>query len=200
MSTRPYTIGAVACMTLMACVIFFATLLHAAWYGPAQEEAAPPASVSAAPAYKPTQPSRLIIPALEINAAVQDVGIGKTGNMAVPLKYADVGWYRYGPYPGQAGSAVIDGHVDNGFGLAAVFKNINTLKPGDDIYIEAQSGTRKHFIVEEVGQYLVTEVPLQKIFNRTDKARLNLITCAGDWVAQEEAYDSRTVVYAVLAS
>jgi sortase (surface protein transpeptidase) len=83
-------------------------------------------------------PARIRIPSIGVDAFVQDVGIGKSGNMAVPTNYDDVGWYRYGPAPGEKGSAVIDGHVDNGFGLPAVFSRLSELEAGDDIYIDTE--------------------------------------------------------------
>jgi len=41
-------------------------------------------------------------------------------------------------------------------------------------------------------------VPLQKLFLQNDKARLNLVTCDGAWIAGEKTYNRRLVVYAEL--
>ncbi|MBC7836963.1 class F sortase, partial [Acetobacteraceae bacterium] len=146
------------------------------------------------------KPVRLIIPGIMVDASVQDVGIALSGHMAVPTNYSDVGWYRYGAVPGELGSAVIDGHVNNGFGLEAVFADLKELKKGDDIYVEDAKGSRVYFIVEEVLTYDKNEVPTDRLFHRQDAAYLNLITCSGTFNAQEDSYDSRTVVWATLAS
>ena len=197
--------GMVGLVTLAAAGVFLFVLVHAVWYAPEEEGAAvapPSSSGSSTPtviASAKDVPVRLSIPSINVDTNIQDVGIGKTGNMAVPSNYTDVGWYRYGTLPGVVGSAVIDGHVDNGFGLDAVFKHISDLKPGDDIYLQAQSGEELHFVVEDVETYAAADVPLQELFTRADKARLNLITCAGQWEPDQDAYDHRTVVYAVLA-
>ena len=71
----------------------------------------PPLSIDADP------PLRLLIPKIKVNATIQHVSITKKGAMAVPTNYTDVGWYRLCTIPGHTGSAVIDGHVDNGFGI-----------------------------------------------------------------------------------
>jgi LPXTG-site transpeptidase (sortase) family protein len=143
-------------------------------------------------------PKHIYIPAIGLSANVQHVGLGKSGNMAVPNGYQDVGWYRYGTLPGKRGSAVMDGHVDNGFGLAGVFKHLQELKVGDQIFYTAEDGTQLTFIVEEVQRYPINDVPLSKVFNRADEARLNLITCAGSWVESQLSYNERIVVYSRL--
>ena len=198
-------VGAVGAVTLAAAGVFVAVLVHALWYAPEGEVSAVAPPTTRTATSTPTVitsakniPTRLTIPSLGIDTNVQDVGLGKTGNMAVPSNYTDVSWYRYGTLPGQVGSAVIDGHVDNGFGMDAVFKHISDLKPGDDIYIKTQQGEALHFVVNDVETYAATDVPLQTLFTRNDKARLNLITCAGQWEPDKKAYDHRTVVYAVL--
>jgi LPXTG-site transpeptidase (sortase) family protein len=143
-------------------------------------------------------PARIRIPKIGVDAGVADVGLGKTGNMAVPYTFTDAGWYRYGTLPGQMGSAVLDGHVDNGLGTPAVFARLGELEAGDDIYIDTKEGATLHFRVEEAQAYDLQDVPLQKIFNRKDAPRLTLITCEGTWNESQKMYDERRVVYAVL--
>ncbi len=185
--------------TVLACAVFASTFVRASLYSPPEEEILPAQAGVAAttPATPSSIPARLVIPAIAVDAPVQDVGIGKSGNMAVPSNYSNVGWYRWGPTPGEQGSAVINGHVDNGFGMDAVFKNISKLSPGDSVYIEQKDGTRVAFVVEKVATYMVKDVPLEELFHASDAARLNLITCAGAWDPENEMYDERVVVYAV---
>lgn len=187
-------------ITAGAVIVFVTTFAHAVWYAPEQESAQPQLAALAAAAHAGAvagAPLRLRVPALGIDAAVQQVGVGKTGNMAVPSNFTDVGWYRYGPEPGQAGSAVIDGHVDNGLSLPGVFKKLNTIAKGDDIYI-ATASTTLHFAVSDIELYPYTEVPTGSIFAATGPPRLVLITCDGAWVAGQRTYDHRLVVYADL--
>lgn len=197
----------VAILTACAAVIFAYTLYRSTVAAPASDELSVPDEMIAvsttAPvvssAGKPETPTHISIPAIGVEAGVVDVGLGKSGNMAVPYTYTDAGWYRYGTLPGAVGSAVLDGHVDNGLGGGAVFARLGELKAGDDLYIESKEGQRLHFVVEEVASYAVADVPLQKLFTRDDKPRLNLITCEGAWIAEQKMYDRRLVVYATLA-
>ena len=48
-----------------------------------------------------------------VDAAVDPVGVEPDGQMTLPADVDRVGWYRFGPAPGDDGSAVIAGHVDD---------------------------------------------------------------------------------------
>lgn len=197
--TRDVKTVLVATATAAACIVFTMTLARASLLSSERELTIPDqGEVQAAQVAHEELPSRLIIPTLNLTANVQHVGIGQSGNMAVPTNYKDAGWYRYGTVPGYRGSAVIDGHVDNGLGLGAVFHNIDSLVRGDTIVVVAHDGTEQIFEVESVVTYPREAVPLERLFNRTDRPRLNLITCGGDWDAVAKSYDQRVVVYAVL--
>ncbi|MDR3571627.1 MAG: class F sortase [Candidatus Pacebacteria bacterium] len=181
--------------------VFAYTLIHALWYAPETTGPVPASIASSSPALSVAPgeyPSRLIIPALSIDAHVQDLGINSIGNMQAPDNFVDVGWYKYGAVPGYTGSAVIDGHVDNGLGLAGVFIHLDQIQVGDDVYIKAINGTMLHFVVSDVEIYPYKSVPTDLIFNQNDSARLNLITCDGTWVHGQDTYNERLVVFTKL--
>jgi sortase A len=144
-----------------------------------------------------TAPVRLFIPAIGVDAGVQNVGITRKGTMAVPTNYKDVGWYRYGPVPGKSGSAVMAGHLDNGFGLSAVFKRLADLKENDDVFITDVSGHQLHFRVIKTGMYDYN-ASTKDIFASSSNARLNLITCEGTWNTNSKMYSNRRVVFTEL--
>jgi sortase A len=194
MHTRTSNILA-AIIVIVALGIFSATLVHTVWYAPDSQGAQANVPITDATT---SLPARLIIPALNINASVQHVGVNVAGAMRAPDNFTDVAWYKYGTTPGNLGSAVIDGHVDNGLGLNGVFKYLDTIKVGDDVYVQTANGSRLHFVVSDIESYPYQSVPLQTLFARDDAARLNLITCEGDWVAGGDTYDHRLVVYATL--
>lgn len=189
-----YLAGAVMVLALM---VFSANVVRALWYIPASDmEVAEP---QAAPRGTEPLPVRLVIPTLGITAAIQHVGVNESGNMAVPSNYTDVAWYRYGVSPGGTGSAVIAGHVNNGFGLSGVFERLGELAVGDTIYVDREDG-RVAFIVTSVRSYPYQAVPTDIVFNPSGSPRLNLITCEGKWLRADRTYDQRLVVFTRLAS
>ncbi len=118
--------------------------------------------------------------------------------MGIPTNFTDVGWYNKGPKPGEPGSAVIDGHLDGKEVKEAVFYNLQNLKPGDDVQIVDSKGTTHHFKVIETKLYKY-DAPTADVFDPdVSKVRLNLITCAGDWV--EGQYNQRVVVFTELVT
>lgn len=142
-------------------------------------------------------PVRLTIPAINVNAAIQSVGVTDKGEMDVPSNTVDVGWFRLGTLPGEKGSAVIDGHFDGENGEAAVFANLYKLKKGDKLYIKDNKGESTTFVVRESRTYNVGYA--EDVFSSNDGgSHLNLITCDGVWDGVKKSYAKRLVVFADL--
>lgn len=152
------------------------------------------------PAATSSLPSRLIIPRLGIDADVQRLGVTRTGNMAAPDNFTDVSWYKFGTVPGQVGSAVMAGHEDNAISLDGIFKRLGELEVGDEIYVEREDGERLRFRVtdKKILPYNLSGKALEEVFNKKDTARLNLITCAGDWLPEAKTNNQRLVIYTEL--
>lgn len=97
--------------------------------GPA---AAPQASLSAAgnttPSTTPSEavarsvPVALRIPAIDVSVSLSTLGLNPDKTVQVPTQFQEPGWYRLGPTPGQVGSAVILGHVDDKEGPAVFYR------------------------------------------------------------------------------
>jgi sortase A len=175
-------------------------LVRGFYYAPEKEVALTQLSSFSVNEASSSPPQRIIIPKINLDTDVEKVGITYAGNMSTPKKVQSTGWYKYGTIPGDIGSAVIDGHVDNGFGLPGVFSNLKNLVPGDNIYIEKEDGSKVSFEVFDVKKYYYTDVPREVIFHRNDGAYLNLITCDGEWLTDAETSDHRLVVYAKLTN
>lgn len=144
-------------------------------------------------------PSRLLIPALGMNANIQETTINSRGAMGVPTNFTDVAWYSRGTVPGETGTAVIDGHYDNGLGLDGVFRHLGDLKPGDDVYIKTHGGTMLHFRVTASEQIPYDDPDTLKIFDpQQARAEIKLVTCGGSWVPADRTYNERVVVTAEL--
>lgn len=157
-------------------------------------------SVVSTPASTVAQPTQLIIPAIGVNADIENVGIAGNGDLATPTKnpWDGVGWYTNGPRPGETGSAVIDGHLDRPGGTPAVFWNLRALQAGDEVIVRDTQGKTTRFRVTRVAAYSPQQAPVQEIFGATDGKHLNLITCAGTWVPSQHQTTLRLVVYTIM--
>lgn len=143
------------------------------------------------------QPVGLRIESLEVDAPVVPYGVDSSGQMDVPDNVTEVAWYRFGPKPGESGSAVLAAHVDLADSGPGVFFALNTLEEGDQITVVYEDESESEFRVVARGVYEKNELPLDVIFSREGPAVLTLITCGGDFNRSISRYDSNVVVYAV---
>jgi len=141
-------------------------------------------------------PIRIKIPSINIDAAVERVGLKSDGSMDVPKDPMDTGWYELGPRPGEIGSAVLDGHVDWWYGAPAVFPNLHEVQPGYIIIVEDDSGKTIPFIVRDVKTYGAADNATNIFVSNDGQAHLNLITCTGAWDYGTNQYANRLVVFA----
>ncbi len=143
--------------------------------------------------------AHLEIPSLALTAPIEAVGVQNDGDMDVPNHnpWTDVGWYEFGTFPGDQGSAVIDGHLDRPGGSPAIFWNLNKLHVGDIIKIFTGMQTLR-FQVRAIHYYQPQDAPLPKIFGDRAGNYLNLVTCAGTWIPAIHQTTLRLVVYTQL--
>ena len=177
---------------------------------PSQKMSPPPASSSVAhhttnsvvipAAGVKANPARLLISAIGVNTFIERVGVTPGGELAVPQRqpWDDVGWYASGPRPGERGSAVIDGHLDRTGGSPAVFWRLRDMRVGDEVMVIDAAAKTLKFHVREIELYPPQDAPIQQIFGNNSGDYLNLITCAGDWIASQGQTTLRLVVYTSL--
>ena len=144
-------------------------------------------------------PSRLKIPAINVDANVLHLGLTSSGAMDAPKGPSDVSWYDLGVRPGEIGSAVMAGHYGAWKdGSVSVFENLTKLQKGDKVSIINEDGSAEVFVVRETKIFLSTDNS-QTVFLSTDgKSHLNLITCEGIWNKSDKSYSNRYVVFADL--
>lgn len=143
------------------------------------------------------EPTTLYIPAIDVETEIVPVGILENGEMGVPEDDTKVGWFEPGYQPGLRGNAVIAGHVDNKRG-PAVFFYLKDLKKGDKIHVSNDNGVTLTFIVQKTESYKTEEAPIQEIFGKFPRPRLNLITCTGRFDRKLGGHEERLVVYTEL--
>jgi LPXTG-site transpeptidase (sortase) family protein len=143
-------------------------------------------------------PSSITIPKLDITADSESVGMDKVGRMDVPKNVVNVAWYKLGVKPGEKGNSVFAGHYDKPDGSPSVFYKLGTLKKGDIVLVTDNSGQNLEFVVTEKRVVKTDQFPLQEVFGETDKIRVNLITCGGEWDKDKKEYSQRTIVFTEL--
>jgi len=140
-------------------------------------------------------PIRFKIPTLNVDAAIEYVGVTPSGAMDVPKGPQDVAWFQFGPRPGEIGSAVIAGHYGWKNGIPAVFDELSKLRKGDKVFVEDANGMIITFVVRE-SRLLGENENASDVFDSNDgKAHLNLITCEGVWNEVTKSYSERLVVF-----
>jgi len=193
----------------LTCAVIGAVLLSTACAAPlpARESAAPapaPATVAAADRVAPValrvaDPARVRIPAIGVDAAVLPLAVDTQGELPPPPTNEDTGWWRAGPEPGEAGPAVIVGHVDGSDG-PAVFFRLRQLVPGDEIAVDRVDGGTAVFSVERVERHAKDAFPSDAVYGHTPDARLRLVTCGGAFDRTTRHYVDNVVVFATLAA
>ncbi len=146
-----------------------------------------------------TDPKKIFIPKIGVEADIDPVGIAENGNMSLPRKLESVGWYKYGASPGEVGNAVLAGHFDNGKGKPGIFYNLKNLEIGDEVFVEDGNGGRVLFIVTETKLVDYENPPLdilERVFGETEEENLVLVTCEGAWVPEKHSYTERLIVFA----
>lgn len=146
-----------------------------------------------------TRPVGLRIPALGVDIAVVAVGVEPNGEMEVPDDVRTAGWYRFGPIPGDAGSAVVSGHVDSRTQGLGAFHRLRELGVGEPVTVVLADGSERAFVTVARETYDKAEIPLADVFARTGPPRLALITCGGAFDPATRHYRDNVVVYAVPA-
>lgn len=138
-------------------------------------------------------PVRLVIPAIDVSANIQSIGTNSNGEMEVPSNITDVGLFKFGVIPGQTGSAVIAGHFNGKNNQKGVFANLNKLKAGDKLFVEDKTGKSITFIVKK--KELYNSGYADEVFNQSNSAHLNLVTCDGLWDEAKKSYTKRLVIF-----
>ncbi|MFD3782304.1 class F sortase [Streptomyces sp. NPDC058612] len=177
--------------------------------GPPQPTAASAVAVTAgqSPANPPLPPAdmevlehssvqRVRIPTINVDAPVMTVGLDAEGWIDAPPPQDRnlAGWYLNGISPGQRGSSVIVGHVDNAQG-PAVFYGLGSVKPGNQIEVERYDGRTAVFEVYGVEVFSKDTFPGARVYGDTGYPELRVITCGGGY-SKAGGYEGNVVVFA----
>lgn len=156
------------------------------------------ASLEALTPRRTPPPVRLRVPGLGLDATVRPVGVAVDRQMRLPADPRVLGWYRFGPAPGDGGSVVLAGHVDSrryGVGPLAALQTIDV---GERVEVVTGSGEVRSFRVDSIERFDRQALPAG-VFSRTGPERLRLVTCTGPYLPESGGYQENLVVTAVPA-
>ncbi|MFF8395793.1 class F sortase [Streptomyces sp. NPDC016172] len=157
------------------------------------------AASGAGPQLPRSRPVRLLIPKISVDAPFTDLAINPSGQLEPPPPNDTnlVGWYAKGHTPGEAGTAIIAGHVDTPTS-PAVFAGLSEMKKGDRFQVARADGSKATFAVDHTESFEKDAFPSDRVYGDTPEAQVRLITCSGSYDRQARDYTENLVVFAHL--
>ncbi len=143
------------------------------------------------------RPASIWINSISAGSELIDLGLNTDGSLEVPVDFGVAGWWKRGPRPGDPGPAVITGHLDSTKG-PGVFAKLGRVKPGDEITIRRNDGTKLTFAVTRIDRYPKRAFPTRNVYTGTDIPELRVITCGGNFNRSASSYEDNIVVFAKL--
>lgn len=145
-----------------------------------------------------SEPTEIDVPKIGAHSTLIPLGLNPDKTIEVPPVSTprQAGWYVNGPTPGEAGPAVILGHVD-GNKQEGIFYRLKELAVGDRISVSRKDGTSVGFVVSKVDQVAKEVFPSDAVYGDTADPELRLITCGGSFDSAVHSYRDNIIVYAV---
>ncbi len=147
----------------------------------AKPAATAPATPSGRPEPAHSAPTRIVAPAIELDAPIVPIGweVDAQGNSHWQTASDAVGWHTNSATPGHVGNIVLSGHNNT---RGEVFRDLTRFKPGDEIILYADSNAylyrvQEWFILPERDATLVQRLQNARWAAPTRDERLTLISC-----------------------
>lgn len=162
----------------------------------ASPEQSNPPQPAPATATEDSAPLRLKLPNGDA-APVDSIDTDKSGALVPPTDVHRLGWWVDSALPGDPGTTVVTGHInehDQGPGIAGEFAD---LKPGDKVSLVTANGKTDVYVVNEVSNYhKASEFPTDRLNKMTGPQTLALITCGGNFVGPPLGYEDNVIAWA----
>ncbi|WP_328877731.1 class F sortase [Streptomyces sp. NBC_00299] len=143
-------------------------------------------------------PDRVRIPGIQVDAPMIPVGLDVDGWVGAPPPEDPnlAGWFTGSVSPGEKGTAVVVGHVDNSQG-PAVFYGLGGLQKGNRVEIVRKDGKTAVFEIYGIEVFEKNNFPGDRVYASKGSAELRVITCGGGF-SQQNGYDGNVVAFASL--
>ena len=140
-------------------------------------------------------PVKILIPAIGASAPIVPLGLNTNGTLEVPESFSVAGWFRGSAEPGEAGPAIVVGHVDSVSG-PGVFYHLRALRKNDVIMIVAKDGSTIRYTVTATLAAPKSDFPTKMVYGKTAKPTLRLVTCDGAFNSSTGHYVDNYIVFA----
>lgn len=143
-------------------------------------------------------PDRVRIPSIRVDAPVMAVGLDADGWVGAPPPEDPnlAGWFTGAVSPGEKGTAVVVGHVDNSRG-PAVFYALGALKKGNRVEVARKDGKTAVFEIYGIEVFEKNNFPGDRVYGSKGTPELRVITCGGGF-SKQNGYDGNVVAFARL--
>lgn len=147
-----------------------------------------------------SKPLAVRIDSIDVSSDLHALGLTDDGALDVPSGnlYNQAAWYDGSPTPGEIGPAVIEGHVTSQGSVPSVFFDLGAVSRGDQIEVDRADGSTAVFEVYDTGSFPKDDFPSLAVYGRTNAAELRVITCGGDYSAEQRRHVDNVVVFARL--
>ena len=143
------------------------------------------------------EPVTVRIPSIGVETKLEALKVDDAGVLEPPTRADKAGWYAKGVAPGDAGPAVIAGHVDSKTG-PGIFHRLPELQPGAEVLVEREDGSKLTFVVNSTYSTEKTAFPTAGVYGPTPLSELRLVTCGGEFDRVAGSYRNNVIVEAVL--
>ncbi|MEU6673749.1 class F sortase [Streptomyces sp. NPDC046853] len=172
--------------------------------GPPQPASAAAADQAADGAGKGVAPltfspaARVGIKGIQVDAPVMQVGLDDEGWVDAPPPEDPnlAGWFTGAVSPGEKGTSVLVGHVDNEQG-PAVFYGLGSLKKGNRVEVQRRDRKTAVFEIYGIEVFEKDNFPGERVYGDKGTPELRVITCGGGF-SKSAGYDGNVVVFARL--
>ncbi|MFF1699632.1 class F sortase [Streptomyces sp. NPDC058257] len=142
--------------------------------------------------------ARVGIKGIRVDAPVMPVGLDSEGWVDAPPPEDPnlAGWFTGAVSPGEKGTSVIVGHVDNQQG-PAVFYGLGSLKKGNRVEVLRWDRKTAVFEIYGIEVFEKDDFPGRRVYKDKGTPELRVITCGGGF-SKQAGYDGNVVVFARL--
>ncbi|GGV64271.1 class F sortase [Streptomyces longisporoflavus] len=142
--------------------------------------------------------ARVKIKGIQVEAPVMPVGLDSEGWVDAPPPEDPnlAGWFTGAVSPGEKGTSVLVGHVDNEQG-PAVFYGLGSLKKGNRVEVLRRDRKTAVFKIYGIEVFEKDKFPGERVYGDKGTPELRVITCGGGF-SKHAGYDGNVVVFARL--